>query len=399
VRDTLNAVSQASGQQPAVPYPFLRGSSWPGEELTARVRETLRPGHLAGATDPITGVDANGCFLDPLLWTAGPPVVVDANWLRNDLLYCCSHQRQTVMLTAANRGLVRLYCAQHVLDEVVEHHADWARTKNLPPAEVLDRWTRDYLPLLRLVDPPAGLLQPAEQARIDLLHSQDPDDVPSATLAILLQAPLISSDKRPTRAVYGPGAAVRQQAELRELFQVAGDTVQLREMATTAALLPYAGGSALLRATFHSARRAPALTLLSAGALALWLARGTARPAWQRIGKAAGRGFELAGRLVAVHQIWQARVQAAAPEMSPWDQLASSLPARPLLTRALIRTLAYAPSSQRTVAELIAALPSLPVASGQRPTRDVLRTHHGAVFQEFPRGRWQLGRSPVIRSH
>jgi predicted nucleic acid-binding protein len=180
--------------------------------LVAQLREVLRAGHLANASEPIAGVADDGAFLDSLPWgSAGQPVVVDANWLRNDLLRFFLRQEQTIMLTAANSGLLRLYCARHVLDEVDEHHATWALAKDLPAADVLHSWRQNYLPLLRRVDPPIGLLTADEQARIDVLHVRDPDDVPSATLALLLQAPLVSGDKRLTQAVYGSGAAVRRR--------------------------------------------------------------------------------------------------------------------------------------------------------------------------------------------
>ena len=46
---------------------------------------------------------------------------------------------------------------------------------------------------------------PAELARIRHLAQpgQDPDDVPSAVLALLLEAFFLSEDGRPLRAVYG----------------------------------------------------------------------------------------------------------------------------------------------------------------------------------------------------
>lgn len=170
-------MSNAGSSKPALPYQSMLSAVWPGENFVEGLQEVLRAGHLAGAQDPIIGVGADGAFLGSgLLGRPGPPLVVDANWLRSDLLRSYARRQQTVMLTAANHGLVRLYCAPHVLDEVDEHYAEWATGKDLPAAEVLGAWRRDYLPLLRRVDPPAGLLSAAEQARIDLLESRDADD-------------------------------------------------------------------------------------------------------------------------------------------------------------------------------------------------------------------------------
>lgn len=391
---TLVAVSLAHGPEPEATFPQLHGSGWPGEDLVAQLREVLRAGHLANAREPITGVADDGAFLDSLLWgSAGQPVVVDANWLRNDLLRFCLRQEQTIMLTAANSGLLRLYCARHVLDEVDEHHATWALAKGLPAADVLHSWRQNYLPLLRRVDPPIGLLTVHEQARIDVLHVRDPDDVPSATLALLLQAPLVSGDKRPTQAVYGSGAAVRRQADLLELLRVAGDMVQLGRVGRVATIVPFVGGSALLQSAVKVAKAAPVVALLAA-AVGVVLARRVPTQNWRRVGGAAGRGVELTARLIAVHQAFQEHVKAAAPELPQWNELASH-PAEPVLTRALMWTLAHAPRSQMTVAELVAALPPLTDGHGERPTRHVLRSHRSDVFQDLPRGHWQLGRSAL----
>lgn len=40
-----------------------------------------------------------------------PPVVQDANRFRDDILYACSCDQRTVLITAANAGLIRLFCA------------------------------------------------------------------------------------------------------------------------------------------------------------------------------------------------------------------------------------------------------------------------------------------------
>ncbi len=56
----------------------------------------------------------------------------------------------------------------------------------------LSTWLTEYLPLIRVIPPhPSHLamLSPAEAQRIRALAGKDPDDVPSATLALLLEAP------------------------------------------------------------------------------------------------------------------------------------------------------------------------------------------------------------------
>jgi predicted nucleic acid-binding protein len=389
-------VSDAGSFETASSYLSKPPAVWPGEGFVEGLREALRAGHLAGAQDAIVGVGDDGAFLETgLLGRPGLPLVVDANWLRSDLLRSCTGRQQTVMLTAANRGLVRLYCAPHVLDEVVEHYAEWATGKDLPAAEVLQAWRRAYLPLLRRVDPPAGLLSAAEQARIDLRASRDTDDVPSATLALLLQAPFISTDRQATRAVYGPEAALRRQDELLRLMSAAGDTVRLRQLGTIAALLPAAGGPALMRAASSAVQAAPAATLLAVAALGLSLAKVVPAEGWRGLRRVVGRGLELGAGAVTVYRVWCDSIRAATPDEPQWEELAAGAAADLVLARALMRTLAHGSRDQMTVTELVAALPAVPVGQSERPVQHALRSHRLAVFQEIGRGRWQLGGSPA----
>ena len=391
-----SVVHEVSGPEPVPPFLSAGPPAWPGAAFVAQLQEALRAGHLAYARDPIVGVGDDGAFPAPaLLGHPGPPLVVDANWLRNDLLYACLHQQQTVMLTAANHGLVRLYCAPHVLDEVDEHHAEWAGTKSLTAAEVFEAWRRDYLPLLRRVTPPTGLLTAPEQARIDLLERRDADDVPSATLALLLQAAFISTDRHATRAVYGPEAAVRRQNELLQLMSAVGDTVQLRELGTVTTLLPTASGLALLRGAASAAKAAPTATLLAAAVLSVGLTKFVPEERWRGLRWAVGRGIELGAAAVTVHRDWQKSLTAATPNEPHWEELFSRVSVDLALARALMRTLAHGPSNQMTVTDLVAALPPFPVAQSERLARHALRSHRPAVFREVRRGHWQLGCSPA----
>jgi hypothetical protein len=110
----------------------------------------------------------------------------------------CVRSRSTDCLTnAANVGVLRLFCAQHVLDEVVEHSASWTEGTAVTRSIVLRRWLTEYLPQIRVLqadDLPDGLLTPDEKGRIDQLQLDDTDDVPSAALALLLGAFYLTRD-------------------------------------------------------------------------------------------------------------------------------------------------------------------------------------------------------------
>ena len=70
--------------------------------------------HKSSAVASIRFPDPHGAFPGDILLRP-PPVVVDANVLRNDILHACRTGQRTVLVTAANAGLLRLFCAEHVL--------------------------------------------------------------------------------------------------------------------------------------------------------------------------------------------------------------------------------------------------------------------------------------------
>ncbi len=162
----------------------------------------LKAVHLQSAGEPIRHPSASGAFPEDLL---GPvsPIVADANRLGNDILYACRRDQRTTLVTAANAGLFRLFCAQHVIDEVWEKSAEWTQGSPVSRAAFLRCWLTEYLPLIRVVREPLpdDLFTPAEFARIAELARVDPDDVPSAKLALALGAFHLSDDRPALRAV------------------------------------------------------------------------------------------------------------------------------------------------------------------------------------------------------
>ena len=193
--------------------------------------------HKDSALAAIRFPDPHGAFPQDILLRP-PPVVVDANVFRNDILRACRTGQRTVLVTAANAGLLRLFCAEHVYHEVSGHSGDWTRSGPVRREQFLRRWLLEYLPLLRVVrieEAQLAWLDPAERARICHLArpDQDPDDVPSATLALLLEAFFLSGDRRPLRAVYGD-AGLAGHEEWVSILKAGGDAGELGRSFTLA---------------------------------------------------------------------------------------------------------------------------------------------------------------------
>ena len=161
------------------------GNEMDAVELVAQaLRDAVADMHKGSSQAPIRFPESNGAFPADILLRP-PPVVVDANILRDDILRVCRTGQRTALVTAANAGVLRLFCAEHVFAEVVKHSGDWAASVPVTRERFLRQWLLEYLPLLRIVEIDEGhlaWLDPAELTRINCLASpdQDPDDVPSA---------------------------------------------------------------------------------------------------------------------------------------------------------------------------------------------------------------------------
>lgn len=101
-----------------------------------------------------------------------PPVVVDANVLRNDILYACRTGRRTVLVTAAKAGFLRLFCAEQAYEEVIEHSSDWATDGQVTRDAFLRRWLLEYLPLIRVVQIGEGHLAWLSPANRQFGHTE-----------------------------------------------------------------------------------------------------------------------------------------------------------------------------------------------------------------------------------
>jgi hypothetical protein len=157
------------------------------EDIALLVRGVVADMQKDSAVAPIPFPGPQGAFPEDILLRP-PPVVVDANILRNDI--------RRLPDGAADRPGHRRECRPYppVLRPARPRRGDRAQRRvdrdraghprRLPPLV-------DYLPLIRLVpigDEHMVWLGPAELARVrHLAHlAQDRDDVPSAVLALLL---------------------------------------------------------------------------------------------------------------------------------------------------------------------------------------------------------------------
>jgi predicted nucleic acid-binding protein len=355
-------------------------------------RFMLSIAHHNNALMPIVGPDFDGVFpdagrRDPL------PVVVDANWLRSDVLYAVTNDQRTAMVTTANVGMIRLYAAPHVIAEVDEHHVDWCVAKGVAPAVFLARWVDEYLPLMRVVEPPDGLLTATEQRRIDRLGEVDPDDVESAVLAVVLEAFFLSRDRAARRAVYGEQDDGCDDQALREWLFTSGDAFELADL--TEMFGTVAGGA--VGGAFHAGRtlwrRDPALLvlLLALGAVGLAL---LPRERLRQLGDTVVGGVKGYSDLLVLRGRWRSELRAGLPVVPRWAE-STDVSSPAVLTRACVHALARAQSSHYSASELTGLLPDLRVAQGEGAVRATLREH--SCFREVRRGRFQLGaRAPRV---
>ncbi|MBN9375601.1 MAG: hypothetical protein J0I40_09470 [Cellulomonas sp.] len=328
------------------------------------------------------------------------PVVLDAMALRDQLLRIARTGQRTVLVTAANSGVLRLFCARHVMEEVEEHQAEWATQKGVSVPLVHAVWLDTLAPLLRCVEVPTGLAVAGEQRRLDALDVRgsklgDPDDVPTATLALLLGAPLLSRDHKPLIAVYG--ADIDHVALGRWLPRLydGGDVGATGSFLQSVELL----GSVLGRGVFVGLRelagRVPWPWLLLGGVAAGAAVHVFVPSATQRkVGSVLGDGLLSAVGLVAemarLRAEAETRFEALLPDQPSWNQIRNELGAAAGLTRACLYQLARSPRSDQSAVELSALLGEVGVRPrGPAVVRAALRRQ--ACFDEPYPGRFQVG--------
>ena len=395
-KDTRSAMDIPSRKNLADLRPIT--STLDAADVIEALRSALLDIHRENANDPISFPSAQGAFPDAF-FVPPLPVVPDANILHDDILYACRHDQRTVLVNAANSQLLRLFCAQHVVGEVVEHIEDWTDESGVSPTTFRRRWMSEYLPVIRVVpsqDITTSLLTPEEIARIDELVPTHADDVPSATLALVLEAFYLSKDLAPLRAVYGGDADLTAHDQWLDTLKAGGDAGQLGRMfhIVLALLLALGAGVSLGVKRLVTAIGPWSLVPLALSALAV---KYTSHDAKLRIKSAAISTGSVFFHTYAAYQEVLARFQQATPPVPTWEQLATTNNKDAVLLRACLHTLARSGMSDRSAHELALELPFLGVARGEAKVRHILRAHD--AFHEVWRGRWQVGQvAQVLRA-
>src|SRR2546428_1601732 len=125
--------------------------------------------------------------------------VADANVLDGHLIGCVRGGTWTPLFAATEGGLLRLFVARQVADEVAEHLGGIAAKRRCDPGALRDWWSRAR-PLLRIVEVPA-----TDDPHYEALRTIDADDVPTAVLSRIVGTRLTWSHDK---AVQATGFAV-----------------------------------------------------------------------------------------------------------------------------------------------------------------------------------------------
>jgi hypothetical protein len=377
----------------------------PEHPMCQRVHEMLSLAHARNAIAPIHRPDEQGAFLSPSLAGATlgrgvPPIVADANRLRENILYTCRTGRRTVLVTAANSGATRIFCASHVLEEVAEHAREWTdRCADVPLGRFLEQWDSEYLPLIREVregEIPSGVLSPAELERIANLHSKDPDDVPSATLALALGAFFLSDDRAALRAVYGYDLDMDGHRAWVDLLKAGGDAGELGTMMFSVVMIPTIAGAGLFELGRWLASSYSPWLLLGIGCGAAVLSTQIPPETREKLRSGFDDAATAFSYMYAQYEAAFERFRAAGPPIPSWAALAQTNDPRMVLARGALHELARAPNSPASAHDLARALPQLRVAQGEQLVRETLRAY--ACFDQPYAARWQVGhavRAPV----
>lgn len=199
------------------------------------------------------GIDPLGTMFSRL------PCVVDTHVLAFDVIQGVTRGRSTALVGAARNGNGPIFAAAHVHGEVQRLLERRAAERAIDCAKLYQVWNQRYAPLVRFVDVPPV----STDARLAAVAAIDPDDEPTARLALLLSPCfLLSKD----RALVDVGLATPEWLPVVIALRLTGliDSGTLG-FARLSALLGLGGYQAARLAARHPRFLLLALTVLSAG--------------------------------------------------------------------------------------------------------------------------------------
>ncbi len=325
-------------------------------------------------------------------WRSPRPVVEDTRVLAEDVAYACRHNRRTTLINLANQQHVRVYCAGHVVEELLTQYPIWTSKARVPleSSAFLRRWWAEYAPLIRVV-PDDGIedrwLTAAERARVEALRLRDPDDVPSVKLALLTRGLFLSKDKVALGAAYGPESDLVEHGEWVSRLKAGGDAAELERLVAGTGAFLRLGSYGLMRGAqslYELAGPVVVLVgLIAAYAGVQWL-RDASRTEMR---KTLSRVVEVAVEVAVQQREREGHFNAALPAVPTAHEIAS-LPCEARLARTCIRALARSPEGLMSVADLALRVNDAD-AGTERAVRAVLRGARCCV--ETEPDQWQLG--------
>jgi predicted nucleic acid-binding protein len=371
----------------------------PDRDPREAVEFMLSTMHGRSVAAPLEVPSVDGAF--PAASIVPPrPLVGDTRFLGGDVGYACRKGQRTTLVTATNAQVFRLYCSQHVVDEVVEHHGIWsghART-TVKPEQFLARWRGEYLRVIRVVPDdaiPDSWFSPPERARLSQLAIEDADDIPSVELALAVRGLYLSKDNDALRAAYGAAADLIDHEQWLARLQAGSDAAELMRMLRGAGALTVAAGDGAFRAARWIYGELGDVAMLLGGLAAalgwLWVRD----PARASLRSGAGKVIEYVATIGLEQRDREQHFLRALPPVASWSTLLKSNDADDVLGRACLHDLAREPCGHLSASELAAKLRRDFACSDAR-VRAILRST--PCFTEVYRGRWQVGHAAVSPS-
>jgi hypothetical protein len=372
--------------------PDLPAPSNPRDPAHA-VQVMLSGTHGRSALAPLAWPSEEGVFPAASFLRKPRPVVGDTRCLAEDIAYACRENRRTVLVTAANEQIIRLFCSAHVVGEIFKNHAIWSSEakRPVPSEEFLRRYITEYLPLMRVVPDdgvPESWLSPSERARLAMLALSNTNDFPSVKLALAVRGLYLSKDKRALRAVYGAESELAEHAEWLERLRAGGNAAELERFMDTTSRFTALSGYGIFKGVQRAYEAIGPLSILlgALGAYGAW--QWLSDPSRQSLRDGFGRFVEFCAELMMQQHAYEQQFDAALPAVPTHRQLAAHASADDVLGRACLHALARNPEGHLSAQELASRVRrELPCADAR--VRAIMR--EGASFSEVYRGRWQAG--------